>query len=383
MNLNNIKTTIFKELRGIIRDKKSIQKLIFYPLLIPFVIILFGFLLESFDESKYIVGINYELTNEEKNIIDEIGNITVKEYKNKTELENAYEESIINGYIIKDDSKYTIYADDSQNSGQIIFSLTNTYLELYNKLLGNKYLTENGIDSDKVFNTIQIESKSLSKEETNILTNTVISLIIAYITMIVIMVSIVVVTDATSGEKERGTLETILTFPVRSSELVIGKYIASSLLSFIVGLVSYLLTLPSFYISKSVLSFHTYEEIMINTSPLSIVLSILLILLSSLLSSGVCMALCGKAKTYKEAQSSLQFLSMLPMIPYFLKFLEINNTIFDLIPIANCSSLLNDVVTNSVNYQSLLIIILSTIIYIVVIIMYISKQYKKEEILFS
>ena len=51
--------------------------------------------------------------------------------------------------------------------------------------------------------------------------------------MIVVMVCVVVVSDATSGEKERGTLETILTFPIRSSELVIGKYLATSFLSFI------------------------------------------------------------------------------------------------------------------------------------------------------
>ena len=95
------------------------------------------------------------------------------------------------------------------------------------------------------------------------------------------------------------------------------------------------------------------------------------------------MALAGKAKTYKEAQSSLQFISLLPMIPYFLKMMEVDNKIFNLIPIANCGSLLNDIIVNNINYQSLLIIIGTTIIYIAVILLYISKQYKKEETLFS
>ena len=39
MKLNNIKITLFKELRGIFRDKKTIQKLILYPLIIPIFII--------------------------------------------------------------------------------------------------------------------------------------------------------------------------------------------------------------------------------------------------------------------------------------------------------------------------------------------------------
>ena len=95
------------------------------------------------------------------------------------------------------------------------------------------------------------------------------------------------------------------------------------------------------------------------------------------------MALAGKAKTYKEAQSSIQMVSILPMIPYFLTFMEIDNIIFDFIPIANCSSLLNDIVINNINIQSLLITILTTIVYTAIIIIYISKQYKSEDTLFS
>ena len=58
------------------------------------------------------------------------------------------------------------------------------------------------------------------------------------------MTAIVVATDATSGEKERGTLETILTFPVKSTEFVAGKYLATALLSSILGIVSYFLMIP-------------------------------------------------------------------------------------------------------------------------------------------
>ena len=381
MKWKNIKTTIFKELRGIVRDKKSIQKLVFYPLLIPLVIILFGFLFDSVNETKYVVGTNYKLTNEEISIIKDLDSISIKEYNTVEELKKAYKNNKIEGYIIQNNNTYTIYTDISQNSGEIISSMANSYLESYNQVLGNKYLTENGIDSNKVFNNIIIESESLTKNDSNIMTNLIFSLVITYIIMIVVMVCIVVVTDATSGEKERGTLETILTFPIKSSELVMGKYLATTSLGFIIGLVSYLLSIPTFYIGKSM--FKSYEEIVFVTNFKSIALVILVIFLTSLLSAGICMALAGKAKTYKEAQSSLQFMSILPMIPYFLKVMEINNGLFNLIPIANCGSALNDIVMNTINYKTLLIIIGTTIIYTVMILMYISKQYKKEETLFS
>lgn len=381
MKWNNIKTTIFKELRGIVRDKKSLQKLIIYPLIIPLIILLFGFLFDSMNESKYLVGTNYEPTQEEKTIIKELDNIRIKKYNNKKELEEAYNNKEIDGYIIKNNSEYTIYSDESQNSGAFVLSYASSYLETYNKLLGNEELINEGINPTRVFNNITINIKSLTKDDSNMMTSMIFSLVITYLIMIVVMVCVVVVTDATSGEKERGTLETILTFPIRSSELVLGKYLATSILGFIVGLLSYLLSIPTIIIGKEL--FKSYEEMVISTSIESVLLVILIIFLTALLSAGICMALAGKAKTYKEAQSSLQFISLLPMIPYFLKMMEVDNKIFNLIPIANCGSLLNDIIVNNINYQSLLIIIGTTIIYIAVILLYISKQYKKEETLFS
>lgn len=381
MKWNNIKTTIYKELRGIIRDKKSLQKLIIYPLIIPIVILLFGGLFDSMNESKYIVGTNYETTQEEKTIIKELDNIKIKKYNNKKELEDAFDNKKIDGYIVKKDNTYTIYADESQNSGAFVLSYTSSYLESYNKLLGNKELIKEGINPDKVFNNIDIKIESLTIDNTNMMTSMIFSLVITYLIMIVVMVCVVVVTDATSGEKERGTLETILTFPVKSSELVLGKYLATSTLGFIIGLMSYLLSIPTIIIGKEL--FKSYEDMVVSTNIESIVLVILVIFLTSLLSAGICMALAGKSKTYKEAQSSLQFISLLPMIPYFLKMLEIDSFIFNLIPIANCGSLLNDIIANTINYQTLLAVIGTTLIYTILILVYISKQYKKEETLFS
>lgn len=381
MNWNNIKITIFKEIRGVFRDKKTIQKLILYPLIIPLVIFLFGFLLDGMTEADYVIGTNYKLTDDENIIIKEYKDILIKNYDNKEKLEEAYNNGKINGYIVKNDNNYTIYADTSLNSGEIVSSIANSYLEAYSLVLGNKYLIENNIDPSNVFNNLTISNKSLASEDTNALISLIFNMVITYVVMIVVMVSVVIVPDATSGEKERGTLETILTFPIKSSELVVGKYLATSALSFIVGLIAYLLSIPTFSIVNKF--FESFEDVVFTTNFEYILVAILVIFLVSLLAAGVCMALAGKAKTYKEAQSSLQMVSILPMIPYFLTFMEIDNIIFDFIPIANCSSLLNDIVINNINIQSLLITILTTIVYTAIIIIYISKQYKSEDTLFS
>lgn len=383
MDWNNIKITIFKEIRGIIRDKKSFEKLLVYPLLIPFIILLFGVLFDSVNEVKYTIGTNYALTEAEKIILDEMDEIETKIYNDKKELKEAYENQEIQGYIVKKDDEYTIYADASQNSGSIVLSVAASYLESYNMALANNYLIANQIDPNEVFNNIKIKTESLTKikTESDLLLNMTYELVITYVIMIITMVCIVVVTDATSGEKERGTLETILTFPIKSSEFVVGKYLATAILSFVVGMISYALSVPTLSIAKTM--FKSFEGFTFSTNIISILLAIFVILLAALLSAGVCMAFAGKTKTYKEAQSALQFVPMLPMIPYFLKVMEIDAFVLDLVPIANCGFALSDIVANKVNYQSLLIIIVTSILYIVAILIYISKQYKSEETLFS
>ena len=385
MKWNNIKITIFKEIRGIVRDKKSLHRLLLFPIIIPFMIFLFGMLFDTIENSKYDVGINYELTKEEKTIIKDLKNINIVNYDNEKELKKAYKNKEINGYVVKDNNIYTIYTDRSSNSGEIIYSYMNAYLETYNKILANDYLKNNKIDTNKVFNNVIVKEKSTKVNENEGTDNTMftilLNLTITYVLMIVVMTCVVVATDATSGEKERGTLETILTFPIKSSELVAGKYLATAILGCILGIISYLLTVPSIYVGK--IFFKAFEEVSINVDVLSTFLVLLVIVLSSLLAAGLCMALAGNTRTYKEAQSSLQFISLLPMIPYFVKVMESDTSMFNLVPIANCGMALSDITMNNIDYHSLLIILLSSVVYIVLILIYISKQYKSEKTLFG
>ena len=344
MKWNNILITIFKELRGIVRDKKSFHKLLLYPAIIPAIILLFGFLFDYMDNSDYVVGINYKMSTDETSMVEEYDNISFSYYKDEALLKEAYDNKEINGYIIKEDNIYTIY-------------------------------------TDYIFNNIVIDSKSLAKEEGDSAFSIFFNLTITYVLMIVIMTAIVVATDATSGEKERGTLETILTFPVKSTEFVAGKYLATALLSSILGIVSYFLMIPSMYLGKRL--FNSFDDMSLTINISSVLLIIFVIIISAFLIAGVCMALSGKAKTYKEAQSSLQFVSLFPLIPYFIKIMEVDNSLFNFIPIANCGMALGDIAMNQVNISSLFIILVTTIIYTVIILIVISKQYKSEKTLFS
>ena len=381
MKWNNIKTTIFKELRGIVRDKKSMSTIIYMPLIIPIFVLLMGFMFDVIGNTDYNIGVNYELTTEEKEIVKSIGDLKFKTYKDEKEMSKAFENKDINGYIVKTDNKYVIYTDQSGNSGMMINSYLSSYLETYSKVLASNYLVEKGLDPQVVFSNISVESKNIGENNVDSLITILLSMCVTYVLMIIIQSCGVVATDATAGEKERGTLETILTFPVKSSELITGKYIAIAIFGIILGIVSLIITFPSLAIGKAL--FDSFKDVTINISPVTILLVLLVIIVSSLLTAGVSMALAGKSKTFKEAQSSLQSLAFLPMIPYFVQILEVDTTIFNFLPIANCGMALNNIIMGDVNIVNLLIIIGTTIVYTVLIIMFVSKQYKKEQTLFG
>lgn len=382
MKWNNIKTTIIKEIRTIFRDKKSMTTLITLPLIIPFFIFLMGFMEETMLNDAYNVGINYNATLTEKSIAYEYGDFKLVTYNNEEELKKAYSDGEIKAYIIKEDKKYTIYSSSSNTSGAVLSSSLYLYLEAYNSYLGVNYLISQDIDTDLVFKNIETKLESIDDEgDNNAMVTMLLSISISYVLMIIALSTITVATDSTAGEKERGTLETLLTFPIKSSEIITGKYLSISLFGIFFGFVSLALIIPSLSIAKVV--FTSFDEISFNFSFISIVYAVLIIILDSFLSAGICMALAGRAKTYKEAQSSLQYVSMLSMLPMICEMFEVSSSYFYLIPLANCGFALDNLLLDKFDTLSLVVMFVSSILYIVIIIFIISKQYKSEKTLFS
>ena len=79
----NILITIKKELRGIVRDKKSLMMMLVGPIMIPIFIFLFSYVYDSIskkEEEQYTIGVNYELNDAEKDIVKEL-NLDEKIYE--------------------------------------------------------------------------------------------------------------------------------------------------------------------------------------------------------------------------------------------------------------------------------------------------------------
>jgi sodium transport system permease protein len=116
--------------------------------------------------------------------------------------------------------------------------------------------------------------------------------------------------DTTAGERERGSLEPLLTLPVSRSQLIVGKMLATS--SFMS--VSLLLTLATFGV---VLTFIPLEALGMsaNFGP-RVILAIFAIMMTFVpMGAGLMTVVASFTRSNREAQSWLSVVMMLPIAP--------------------------------------------------------------------
>lgn len=380
--MNNILITLKKELKLIIRDKKSLLMMAITPLFIPIFVILMSYIYEELtvnkDDKTYQIGVNYELSSTERELLSDEVKYTV--YSSSKELEEAYNSNKIFAYIVKDNNSYNIYANIQSEDGSMVTSLITNYLDNYNNYLGQSYLINNNIDLSKVYNNLNYNVTEIKGE--SIFGNQIILMAITFTIMAITLSCIYTSTDTTAGEKERGTLETILTFPISRKELIFGKYLAISISGIVTLLIGVFLSILSLYYVKN--SFSIYDNVIFNINTITILLTILILLFYTLFISGLCITIASFTKSFKEAQSALTPISLVTCIPMFLEMLNINiSGVLSFIPIINHTIVINNILTSSININNILITIISSIIYIIVLLLFINKMYKSEKILFN
>jgi len=198
--------------------------------------------------------------------------------------------------------------------------------------------------------------------------------------MAITLAAVNMATSAIAVEKEHGTLETILTLPITTNELIIGKYLANVIIGSISSLIGFFLTIVSFSIAKNM--FMMYEDFSI--SLVAVIWGIIICILASFLISGLATLITSSAKTYKEAQASGQILNYICIIPIFMSYLEFSVTsTYYFIPILNYTTILLDLYTGNFNYLNLLVTIGSTVVYVILILLIMIKRFKSEKVLFG
>lgn len=370
-----------KELREIFRDKKSLSMMLIIPFMIPLIIIGMSYLFEN-NVNKNVedynkIGFAYELNETEKYLADSF-KIDVVE-GSKEEIERMYKDGSINLYVTKDGNHFETYGYENDTSSYAIGLIT-SYFEQYKKILQEDYLMNKNIKPDDVLNIITLSNVTL--EEENFFGNYIVSYAFMFILMAVTVSSTYPATDTTAGEKERGTLETLLTLPISSKSIIIGKYISVAVSSIITGIISLMFAYFSLIYAGN--TFSIYDGVDISLNLTQVLLAGLIIIAYAFMISGICISIASRAKTFKEAQSALGPITLVSIFPGMIAFfLNVKSSIYlSMIPFINYTLLFDDVTKGSFDMLNIVLMFVSTFIIIILMLGIIIKQYKSEKVLF-
>ena len=373
---------IKKEIRDVIRDKKTLVTMIILPILLyP---IMFGALvimqdnMANEDESVYnTIGFAFETDDTLNTLIEEfeIQKETGTEEELKTNLENGE----INGYVTLKYKDFTIYYSQKDTYGGATEQLAYTLLEGYKQAVQSQILVNNGLIPDEIFNIYTIESKDITNKD--YMATYMIGMIPSLILITTTLTAAFSAIDMTAGEKERGTLETLLTFPIKNGDIITGKFLATTICSSISSLVSFSSMYGvMYYLSKTLETFKGIELLSVQ----NFILALIMFVVYSMFVSAVAIIIASSAKSFKEAQSAIEPLTIVNMIPMFMSMFGTKlDTTISLIPFININLMLSDIISNTVNMQYFILTIISNIVFIYIALNAIVKLYKSDKILFS
>ncbi len=122
--------------------------------------------------------------------------------------------------------------------------------------------------------------------------------------------------DTTAGEREKGSLESLLTLPIDRKYLLLAKLLAAAFFSAL----TFLFVLIGLTVS---MKYAPVDSIELVIDPARIIYLFLTCLPFVFVASGLLILVASFTKSYKEAQSYLGFIMMLPSMPLiFLAFLS-------------------------------------------------------------
>jgi sodium transport system permease protein len=194
--------------------------------------------------------------------------------------------------------------------------------------------------------------------------------------------------DLTAGEKERGTIETILCSPVSRTHLVLGKFLMVLTASIATAVLSIISMTVSFGIGKRLLLNLTRDAmdpvLQITLTGKAVVSIFIMVLPLAVFFSAALLAISLFAKSFKEAQSylsPLMIVVILPAIAALLPGVELNTTLA-LVPVLNTSLVSKEIITGTYHWNYIALIFASSCIYAVAALGLAVKLFQREDVLF-
>jgi sodium transport system permease protein len=272
-----------------------------------------------------------------------------------------------------------VVLDSSRQSSSGFLQRARRLIEAYESQIGAMRLLARGI-SPEITRPLAVEQVDVATPQSQAVI--FLNMMPYFIVLVVFVGGMYVIIDTTAGERERGSLEPLLINPVTRAEFVLGKLGAA--LPFAIFAV--FATLLAFYLAFNLVPLEDYIGFQLTLSGPALAGIFLLSLPMVLLASALQMIIVTFTRSFKEAQTYVSFLPLIPALPGIgLAFLPVKASLWTmLIPTFGQQLLINQLMRGEpVSTMNVLVSTLVTVALAIVLILLAIRMYSQEKVLFG
>lgn len=318
LKMKGFKAIFKRELKDSIRDRRALLVAMTMPIFGPILMLaLFSSMFESRlkvdDMTLPVIGkehapdlISY-LEDDGIEIVDFTGDAKAEVQAKNEDVVLEIPEDFGEKFAAFEPVKVQIYVDQSFDKSNSAGRRISRLVERYSDSIGNYRLMLRGV-SPAVVSAVKVETRDFSTRKSRA------AQILASLQMLMLVAAFLggssLAMDTTSGERERHSFEPLLVHPVPSMAIIGGKWAAVSVYATVASFLSVIITAVGLeYISLEAAGLDPHLTLSMQAGICAALLPL------ALMASALQMLMSLFAKTFKEAQTYLSLLNLLPMVP--------------------------------------------------------------------
>ena len=360
----NIIFSIFKkELIDVLRDRRTLFFMVVIPVVVMPLLIFISLKFQEYQNKKSeekILNIalvnesgdtkirDYILNQKGVNLIEDIDADSLEAGIKSDSLQGGLYigKNFLNNISTNQMGAVEIYYKSSDLMSKAKKRINNALDQYKNEVVAGRLLR---FDIDKnLLEPLQIIDKDMSTKKETI--GKALGGLVPYMLVIFIFLGAMYpAIDLGAGEKERGSLETLLSSPATKFEITVGKLMVVSLTGLVSGLISVVgITAPMYFIDN--IPDQIKSTVLEIISPFMIISVIFLMIPIAIFFASMLLSISFYARSFKEAQSLMGPLNIIIIVPLMLTLgpgIEIDH-ITALIPLINVGLLTKEILAGSV-----------------------------------
>lgn len=259
-------------------------------------------------------------------------------------------------------------------------------IEQLNTQLTHQQLAEfnlNQTQSTAVIQPIKLEQMNMAQKKENL--GSQLGGFLTYILLpLCLLGAMYPAIDMGAGEKERGTLESLIITPVSASQMVLAKYLTICSASFLAALLAILSFLLWGFIFAQGLAIQFVIDLVGTLGVVDLLLALVMLCPLVLFISAVVLSISIYAKSFKEAQNFMGPLSLVVFIPLIVAMLPgiKLNWAWAMVPISNVALAVKEILKGHAEFGMLSLIWFSQLGLAAIMLMFCIYCFNKESVLF-